>query len=191
MNVLGILLITLRRFFRRPDYRIIDRSMEYWVDHEKDFVTHDAFWERESEGWDRGTDTYFRHLDRDQVVPPPPEVVTKILIRIKYWYNDRVYKYLTYDRDHAWPPVTERGVHFNMPLTSAHLLDKDGRPIKDLVEKIRRYRGPSGTDGQKIDVADMLYYEKGEYPKILLKNIFGLTKSVSTCDGYISDLQVP
>jgi len=191
MNVLGILLITLRRFFRRPDYKVIDRSMEYWVDHEKDFVTHDAFWERESEGWDRGTDTYFRHLDRDQVVPPPPEVVTKILIRIKYWYNDRVYKYLTYDRDHAWPPVVERGVHFNMPLTSAHLLDIDGRPIKDLVEKIRRYRGPSGTDGQKIDVADMLYYEKGVYPKTLLKNIFGLTKTVSTCDGYISDLQVP
>lgn len=191
MNVLGNLLIRLILFFKRPDYKVIERSMEYWVDHEKDFVTHDDFWERESEGWDRETDTYYKELGKDQKVPRPPDVVTKVLIRIKYWYNNRIYKYLTYDRDHAWPPVVERGVHFNMPLSSAQLLDVDGRPVKDLMDKIRRYRGPSGTDGQKVAIADMLYYEQGLYPKILLKNIFGLSKTVSTCDGYITDLQVP
>lgn len=190
MNVLGNLLIRLSLLFKRPDYKVIDRSMEYWVDHEKDFVTHDDFWERESEGWDRGTDTYYRQLG-DQKVPRPPDVVTKVLIRIKYWYNNRIYKYLTYDLDHAWPPVVERGVHFNMPLSSAQLLDVDGRPVKDLLDKIRRYRGPSGTDGQKVAIADMLYYEQGLYPKIVLKNILGLSKTVSTSDGYITDLQVP
>lgn len=193
MELLGNFLINLILFFKRPDYKIVERSIEYWVDHEKDFVTHDDFWERESEGWDRHTDTYYRKLEGDQTVPPPPEVVTKVLVRVKFWYNNRIYKYLSYDHDHSWPPVVERGVHFNIPLTSAQLLDEEGAPVKDVLAKIRRYAGPSGDfyGDEKIDIADMLYYEQGLYPKILLKNIFGLSKTVSTSDGYISDLRIP
>jgi len=89
-----------------------------------------------------------------------------------------------------------KGVHFNIPLQSAQLLDANGEPVKDLLAKIKRYAGPNcDFHGEKIKISDMLYYDedtlKTLYPKIVVKNIFGLSKTVSTTDGYISDLRIP
>lgn len=200
MDVLRTFLINaiyyVKMLFRPSDYKVIERQLEYWVDHGKEYVTSDDFWEMQSEGWDAHTDSYYATFDRDGGVPPPPQVVTKLLIRIKYWYNNHMYKYLTHEHAYAWPPPTTKGVHFSVPLSSAQLLDASGTPVKDVLAKIRRYAGPSGDFyGQKIPIHDMFYYDeetlKTSYPKILLKNIFGITKTVSTVDGYISDLQIP
>ena len=32
-----------------------------------------------------------------------------------------MYKYLTYDMNHEWPPEKIPGIIFNMPIVSAHL----------------------------------------------------------------------
>ena len=194
MDLLRTFLIDAIFYFKsllkRPDYKVIDRQLEYWVTPGEDYFTEDPFWERQSDEWDDHTETYCAQYD--DRVPPPPAVVTKTLIRIKYWYNNRVYKYLTYDRDHPWPPPAPTGVHFNMPLTSAQLLDVDGTPVKDILDKIKRYAGPRGDFyGEKIKIADMFYFEEGLYPKVSLKNVFGMSKTVSTSDGYISDLRIP
>ena len=194
MDLIRNFLINVIYYFKillkKPDYKVIERQLEYWIKPGEDYVTEDPFWELQSDGWDEHTETHcVTYYDS---VPPPPAVVTKTLFRIKYWYNNHVYKYLTYDREHKWPPPTSSGMHFNMPLVSAQLLDADGKPVKDILNKIKRYAGPRGDFyGEKIKIADMFYFEEGLYPKIVLKNIFGLTKTVSTTDGYISDLRIP
>lgn len=202
MNVLHKFLINIICFFKnilkKHDYTIISRELEYWVEHGEDYITDDeTFWEEQSNEWDGETDAYIVSLTGDEKVPPPPDVVTKMLFRVKYWYNNHVYKYLTYDRDYKWPPHTNKSMRFNIPLLSAKLLNAEGTPVKDILGKIKRYAGPRGDfyEGEKIKIADMLYYDeetlKEMFPKILIRNIFGKEKVVSTVDGYITDLHVP
>ena len=53
-----------------------------------------------------------------------------------------MYKYLVNDLVHKWPPESDTGVIFTIPTVSAILLDSDDKPVKDLLNKIRRYAGP-------------------------------------------------
>lgn len=192
-NFLINILCFLKNVLKKRDYKIISRELEYWVKTDTDYMTSNTFWEEQSGEWDDETESYAVTLSADQVVPEPPDVVTKMLFRVKYWYNNHMYKYLTYNREYTWPPKIERGMTFNIPLSSAQLLDKDGSPVKDVLAKIKRYTGPHGTE--KIKIADMLYYDedtlKESLPKIQLKNILGTKKIVSTTDGYITDLRIP
>ena len=178
----------LKSLLKKHDYRIISRELEYWVKPNEDYVTSNTYWEKMSGEWDDVTETYAVTLKDGENVPEPPDVVTKMLFRVKYWYNNHVYKYLTYDRNYVWPPKSE--IRFTVPLMSAQLLDKDGHPVKDVLGKIRRYKG-----SERVKISDMLYYDeetlKESLPKIQLKNILGVKKTVSTVDGYITDLQIP
>jgi hypothetical protein len=74
--------------------------------------------------------------------------------------------------------------------------DSDDKPVKDILNKIRRYSGPrKDFHNEKIKISDMLYYDietlENDFPKIKLKNVFGISKTVSTVDGYVTDLRVP
>lgn len=192
-NFLINVICFIKRLLKKSDYKIISRELEYWIDNGKDYVTSNSFWEKQSGEWDDETETYIVTLNDNKTVPEPPDVVNKLLFRIKYWYNNHVYKYLTYDREHEWPPKINKCMNFKIPLSSAYLLDKDGYPVKNILAKINRYTGPH--ECEKIKIADMLYYDedtlKEFMPKIQLKNILGGKKTVSTVDGYITDLRIP
>jgi len=43
-------------------------------------------------------------LDMNTKIPKPPDAVDEIIIRVKYWYNNKIYKYMTYNVDYVWPP---------------------------------------------------------------------------------------
>ena len=197
MNIIHKFLINIfciiKGFIKKPNYKIISRNLEYWLDYDEGHVTNDDFWDEQGGQWDENTETCLVKLRDGEEVPKPPDVVTKVLFRVKYWYNNNVYKYLTYDREYVWPPKHERSMRFHIPLMSAQLLNKDGRPVKDILDKIKRYTGPHGCE--KIKIADMLYYDedtlKESFPKIQMRNILGVKKVVSTVDGYITDLRIP
>jgi hypothetical protein len=188
---------TLKYITSRPDYKIADTSMEYFLDTTKTPTDLDEFWEEEREEWDGETESYFKTLNFTEYKNTSvPENVTKTLVRIKYWYNDTMYKYLTCNMNHEWPPERTQGIVFNVPIVLAQLLDSDDKPVKDLLNKIKRYAGPRGDfHNEKVKISDMLYYDmetlETEYPKIKLKNALGMTKIVSTIDGYVTDLRVP
>ena len=197
MNIIHKFLINIicfiKSLLKKHDYRIISKELEYWVNTGEDYVTDNTFWEEQSHMWDDACASHIVALGEDERVPPPPDVVSKIMYRIKYWYNNKVYKYLTYDREYEWPPKRSDGMRFSIPLSSAHLLNKNGHPVKDVLDKIKRYTGPH--ECEKIKIADMLYYDedalKEFFPKILMKNILGVKKTVSTSDGYLTDLRIP
>lgn len=195
INAIFIFKSFIKTLTHKPDYKIIDRQLEYWVDHGKDYVTSNDFWESETTNWDEHIDSYVTTFGPEGI-PPPPSVVTKMIIRIKYWYNNQIYKYISYDPNYKWPPEKKKCLRFHIPLSSAYLLDSNDTPIKDLLGKIKRYRGPHcDFYNQNIKISDMFYYDedtlKTSFPKILLKNILGSSKTVSTSDGYIKDLSVP
>lgn len=183
----------VKGLFRRPDYTIVSRVLEYWVDNNVDFETSDEFWENQSAEWDEITETYYVNLSENEVIPEPPKAVKKTMFRIKYVYNNQMYKYITYNRNYEWPPNKCDDIRFSIPISTVYLLDKNCKPVRDLYKKIQRYTGGPHKYCENIKIADMLYYSedalKNCFPKILIKNIFGVSKIVSTVDGYISDLR--
>ena len=60
--------------------------------------------------------------------------------------------------DHPWPPPRKSGVVFNMPIVSAVLLDSDDKPVRDLLNKIKRYAGPrKDFHNEKVKIRDICY----------------------------------
>lgn len=195
-NVIIWIYDTYKNFVSIPNHRIMHSSMEYFINTDTDYSAKGKFWEDESNKWDGlFHEHYVESKDMCYRGHKTPENVNKTIIRIKYWYNDKLYKYLTYNTGHAWPPEQCKDMVFSVPLVSAHLVDTNDKPVKDVLGKIKRYAGPRGDfHGEKVKISDMLYYDietlKTMYPYIRLKNVFGKTKNVSTVDGYITDLFV-
>ena len=98
-NVILWMYSTLQSIFSAPDYRIADSSMEYFLDPTTTPSPEelDEFWYGERNEWDDETESVFKTLNflnyKDTTIP---ENVTKTVIRVKYWYNNMMYKYLTY-----------------------------------------------------------------------------------------------
>ena len=196
INVIYTLKNVMKILFSKPNFTIVGRYIEYVVDHTKEFKTDEPFWEREREQIEPGTKTYLANVDIDDEIPEPPDAVEKLIIRVKFWYNNKIYKFLTSNCKYTWPPVKVKTMRFHIPLSSAQLLDANDKPVKDVLEKIRRYSGPySDFYGEKMKISDMFYYEESfmatMYPKIKIKNCFGMLKTVDTATGYLTDLQLP
>jgi hypothetical protein len=186
----------IKFLFHNNDFTVINRCIEYKVDHSKNIHDIDnLFWERESLTWVQESSEYFSDFKETDNIAHLPECVTDTLVRYKFWYNNKVYKFLTYDPNFKWPPVKSMGVNFNIPLSSAQLMDCDDKPVKDMLAKIGRYAGPF-NDFYKSDVKikDMLWYNdetRKNVPTIKLRNRFGMTKIVSTETGLLTDLRIP
>ena len=187
---------TYKNFVSIPNHRVLHSSMEYFIDTDKHYSTEGQFWKNESKKWDGlFEEHYIESKDMAYRCEDTPANVNKSIIRIKYWYNDKLYKYLTYNTGHEWPPEETKDIVFSIPIVSAHLVDADDKPVKDVLSKIKRYAGPRGDfHGENVKISDMLYYDmdtlKTMYPAIKLRNLFGRIKTVSTVTGFITDLSV-
>jgi len=187
---------TYKNFVSIPNHRVLHSSMEYFIDGRNPHLIEGEFWADEAKKWDGLFDEHYVETKgmtyRGYM---PPTNVNKTIIRIKYWYNDKLYKYLTYNTGHEWPPKETKEIVFSIPIVSAHLVDADDKPVKDVLRKIKRYAGPRGDfHGENVKISDMLYYDmdtlKTMYPAIKLRNLFGRVKTVSTITGNITDLTV-
>ena len=125
-----------------------------------------------------------------------PENVSRTILRIKYWYNNKQYKFITNDIEVVWPYAVRESMSFNIPLTSAVLLDFNNKPVRDITSKVKKYGGPkSDFHGEDVSIHDFLRYDedvlKEQLPKIKLSNALGMTKVVSTHEDTIKSLQIP
>lgn len=186
MNLLTNIIVWVYGLFtQHKEYIIINTTIEYALDNQKNYEIDDPFWEEESHSWDGHMDYYLTDVTkRNYHHTRVPENVKKAVVRIKYMYNNRIYKYMTTNLDHPWPPPSY-GFSFNIPYVSAWLLDTNDKPVLDILTKMKRYAGPRGNfHNEVVDVKDMLYYDEGtlqmEYPKIKMVNAIGQHKTVST-----------
>ena len=196
INAIYVFKNVVNFLFSKPDFTVVSRYVEYVVDHTKEYKTDEPFWEREREQIEPGTTTYLGEVGVNDEIPEPPDAIEKLIIRVKFWHNNKIYKFLTSKHEYKWPPVKAKTMSFHIPLSSAQLLDTNDKPVKDVLEKIRRYSGPySDFYGEKMKISDMFYYEESfmatMYPKIKIKNCFGMLKTVDTATGYLTDLQLP
>lgn len=186
----------IKFLFHNNDFTVINRCIEYKVDHSKNVHDIDSiFWERESLTWVEESNEYFSDFRETDDITNLPECITDTLVRYKFWYNNKVYKFLTYDPNFKWPPTRHMGVKFHIPLTSAQLMDCDDKPVKDMLSKIGRYAGPYNDFYKgKVKIKDMLWYNdemRKNVPTIKLRNGLGMTKVVSTETGLLTDLRIP
>tara|TARA_B110000971_G_scaffold196754_1_gene212110 strand:+ start:4308 stop:4925 length:618 start_codon:yes stop_codon:yes gene_type:complete len=186
----------MKFLFSKHDFTIVDRYVEYSIDHTKEYETNEPLWECEHEQHEPDTTHYLAQVGMTEKITPPPDAVSKLIIRVKFWYNNKIYKFLTCNAEYPWPPKKMKTMGFHIPLSSAQLLDSGDKPVKDVLEKIRRYSGPySDFYGEKMKISDMFYYDESfmatVYPKIKIKNCFGMMKTVDTATGFLTDLQLP
>lgn len=194
LNLLTSAFALYRKFTTPPNWRVIQESLEYDVIHDVKYEVEDDFWATEAGDWDDRVLTSF-WVDctgrgvRNTVVP---NCVSKTILRVKYWYNGKVYKMVTDDLHAPFPPDQKKSMTFSLPFIAAWLCDEDDKPVKNVTEKIRRLAGPHRDfHHQRVALRDVLYYDEDYlrevYPKLKITNALGLHKVVSTLDGYTTD----
>jgi len=191
-------LSSLKEFFTPKDYRIVSEELEYTVDHDIKYQIEDPFWAEEAHDWDDGIlDTYYVKRPKGFRHTVVPQNVMRTILRIRYYFNGLVYKAIS--NDISFRPgeeVDDTDMHFSIPIRSAWLVDHDDKPMRNITEKVRRYAGPRNDfHGQKVPLEDFLYYDRSIledlYPSICIMNTLGMKKTVSTLNGFITDLRIP
>lgn len=185
-----------KRITTPRDYTIISEELEYHIDNNMKYKTDDEFWENESKDWDGILSEYHVCATgkkfRNTVVP---ENVTKLILRVKYFYDGRVYKAITHDINFIPGRGDQDNMVFTIPLRHVWLVDHNDKPQVDITEKVKRYAGPRNDfHGQSVSLEDFLYYDREtleeKFPKIMLTNSIGMKKIVFTTQDHIDDLRV-
>lgn len=194
-KLLSNIIFLYKRLTTPQDYTIISEELEYHIDNSIKYKIDDVFWENESKDWDGILSEYHvcahRLSCRNTVVP---ENVTKLILRVKYFYNGRVYKAITNDINFI-PGFDGDNMVFNIPLRHVWIVDHDDKPQVDITEKVKRYAGPRNDfHNQSVSLEDFLYYDREtldeKFPKISLINSLGMKKIVFTTHDNISDLRI-
>ncbi len=194
-KLLSIVFFIFRKLTTYPDYYITSEEIEYELERDIKYQVEDKFWEDESKSWDGILDQYhvnvtgkkFRHTSI-------PQNVKYVILRISYSFNGHIYKAITNDINFKPGEDTDTTMSFNVPLTSAWLVDHDDKPVRDVTEKVKRYIGPRGDfHKQNVSLYHFLYYDietlEERFPKIIVKNTLGMKKVISTINGFTTDLR--
>jgi len=179
------------------DYSIISEELEYKIDYRMKYQVEDEFWEKESKFWDGVLDEFHSYVTGKQFRRTiVPQNVKNVTLRIKYWYDGRIYKAISNDINFIPGKNESEGMNFSIPLSSAWIVDHDDKPQVNITEKVKRYAGPRNDfHGQEVPLKDFLYYDtktlQKKYPKVLLSNSLGMKKILLTTEDVTSDLRIP
>jgi hypothetical protein len=197
-KLLSNVYLLYKRFTIPRDYHVISEEIEYTINYHLKYHIEDEFWKNESKDWDGILDEFYINATGcDFRTTFIPENVENIILRIKYYFNGNVYTAISNDLTFMVDKKDEKpSMNFVIPLSTAWIVDHDDKPIKNITEKVKRYSGPRHDfHGQKVSLRDFLYYEphylETRFPKIILKNSMGMKKTVSTLEGYTTDLRIP
>ena len=197
VKLLSTLYFYYKKFTTPADYQIISEELEYKINHDMKFLVEDPFWKQESKHWDGILDHYYVDVTGENFRNTSiPQNVEHIILRIKYFFNNRVYTVLTNDLNYRLIKDEEKAMGFHIPLSSVWIVDHDDKPLQNITERVRRYSGPlSDFHGEKVSLEDFLYYEpkylKERFPKIMLVNGLGMKKCISTTTSFTTDLRIP
>jgi len=196
-KLLSNVLYYYKKLVTPRDYSIISEELEYKIDYRMKYHVDDPFWEGESKDWDGTLDEYHVYVTgkpfRHTIVP---QNVKDLKVRIKYWYDGKVYKSISNNINFKPGEVEEGGMVFTIPLSSAWIVDHDDKPQVDITEKVKRYTGPRNDfHGEKVALKDFLYYTgktlKKKFPKIIISNSLGMKKTLLTTEDFTTDLRIP
>ena len=196
-KLLSNVLYLYKKFTTPQDYTIISEELEYKIDYRMKYQVEDQFWEEESKDWDGVLDEFHSYVTgKSYRHTVPPQNVKNLLLRIKYWYNGKIYKVITKDINFVPGKDEKDYMCFSIPLSSAWIVDHDDKPQVDITEKVRRYAGPRNDfHGQEVSLKDFLYYTQKtlikKFPKILISNSLGMKKTLLTTEDFTTNLRIP
>lgn len=173
------------RLFRYKNYEIIYRSLRYEIDPDEDYIISSDFWYDESQHWSHYNISHFVDITKKDISQDPiPKNVKNCVVTTKYYYNRRIYKYVTRGTSQEWPPQ-ENETGICMPIVCAKLMNDNCETVRDVTEKIKRYAGPkSNFYGKDILIQDMFTYDedtlKKVYPYLVIRDAFGKVKAYKT-----------
>jgi len=179
------------------DYQIISEYLEYKIDYDMKYQVDDQFWEDESKDWDGILDEFYVNVTGKNFRSTSiPENVMYTILRVKYYFNGKVYRSISTNINFKPGEVENQGVQFNIPLSSVWIVDSGDKPVRNITEKVKRYAGPRcDFHGERVPLEYFLFYEKSylkdTFPRIIITNSLGMKKSVSTIDGFTTDLRLP
>lgn len=107
---------------------------------------------------------------KGQNIIKSPHIID-FLFRVKYFYNNKEYLYLTRNINHVFPPV-KKGMSFSLPIKEALILDANNVPVYNVTSHVKRYAGPNGNFHEETIRLRDIYLE---YPKLRLTNIMNTT----------------
>lgn len=175
-----------KSLFHHANYRLINATLEYTIDPKKKYNVSNNFWYEESKYWSPYNTEHYCDITKINLRDSPlPENIIDYTIRVKYYYNNKIYKYITKDIEYDWPPRASNEMGFNMPISKALLVDSKGNPKRDITEKFCRYAGPKNNFfGEEILIRDILYYTdetlNDEYPYLIISDVLGNVKMIGT-----------
>ena len=196
-KLLSTVIYWYKKFTTYPDYHIISEELEYKIDYRFKYIIEDDFWLEESKDWDGILDEFYVNVSskkfRHTIVP---QNVRNLVLRVKYWYNGKIYKAISTDINFMPGENEKVGMNFTFPIGNAVLVDHDDKPRVDITEKIKRYSGPRcDFHDQNVPLQYFLYYTKktleNEYPKIIISNSIGMKKTLLTLKDSTTDLRIP
>jgi|SRR5210317_308869 len=197
IKLLSNVLYFYKKLTTPRDYTIISEELEYKIDYRMKYQVEDSFWDEEKKDWDGILDEFyvcatgrpFRHT----IVP---QNVKNLVLRIKYWYDGKIYKVITKDINYVPGEEGNAPMSFTIPLSSVWIVDHDDKPQVNITEKVKRYAGPRNDfHGERVPLKDFLYYTaetlKSRFPKIILTNSLGMKKTLLTTEDSTTDLRLP
>lgn len=203
VNLLNHVLLKVYGLYKwvttRPDYHIHSKLMEYQVSEDDDrdeHITHEM-WKHESQFWFQNRKKFYANVtSQDDYQNHIPERVKNVFLRIRYWYNGKIYKIVTNNLNMKLPDDLNTEFSFSIPLSKVHLVDDNENPLEDITERVKVYAGPKNDfHGQEIYIKDFLNQDEDEiiakYPKVKLTNSLGMSKVLSSSTNKITDLRVP
>jgi len=202
VNLLNHVLLKVYGLYKwvttRPDYHIHSKLMEYQISDEDadEDITHEM-WNQESQFWFQDRKKFYANVtNQDDYRDHIPKRVKNIVLRIRYWYNGKIYKIATNNLNLKLPEDLNTEFSFSIPLSTVYLVDDDENPLEDITERVKIYAGPKNDfHGQEIFIKDFLNQDEDElinkFPKVKLTNSLGMSKVLSSSTNKITDLKVP
>lgn len=197
LNFLSTVYSLYKKIVTPRDYQIISEYLEYKIDYDMKYQVDDQFWEDESKDWDGILDEFYVNVTGKNFRSTSiPENVMYTVLRVKYYFNGKVYRSISTDINFKPGEVENQGIQFNIPLSSVWIVDSGDKPVRNITEKVKRYAGPRGDfHGERVPLEYFLFYEKSylkdTFPRIVLTNSLGMKKSVSTIEDFTTDLRLP
>lgn len=197
LNFLSTVYSLYKKTVTPRDYHIISEHLEYKIDYDMKYQVDDQFWEDESKDWDGILDEFYTNVTGKNFRSTSiPENVMYTVLRVKYYFNGKVYRSISTNINFKPGEVENQGVQFSIPLSSVWIVDSGDKPVRNITEKVKRYAGPRcDFHGERVPLEYFLFYEKSylkdTFPRIVLTNSLGMKKSVSTTEDFTTDLRLP
>ena len=131
-------------YFSYKNFVIVSKILDYTVEDPEKVETGNKFWEAQREKWVPSHSMYSVGVPHGTNYKPVPFGITDCHMRIRYFYNNKVFVFVSDDLEYEWPPKKPSLMKFSMPIKNAVLLNDDDVPVKNITTEVKNFTNHFG-----------------------------------------------